>query len=311
MTQALALESGTIRLEASADRTGSCVRQRKRPNRIPPDGGATNALSWFDTTEETVELLSRTTGNRGSVEPQPETQGEPTTICTLAAGRRSVKFTLALRNMKRIIRNTFGITAIAVVAGCATGRTPDLRDCGKLSVGFGPGLGVDAQLGALSHPALGIGSWTRRVGWEDRYVAGLWKEGELHSPAANIAMGVVDGGPETIAGRINVSYIRFNEGVYGYHNRDALHFRKVPDYGCGGYWINTFKSKKKRRNMSTFHQATNLELGASVLLISARVGVNPLEILDFILGFVGLDIAKDDPERTGTKKPTTESTPTN
>ncbi len=28
--------------------------------------------------QETVELLSRTTGNRGSVEPQPETQGEPT-----------------------------------------------------------------------------------------------------------------------------------------------------------------------------------------------------------------------------------------
>ncbi len=39
-----------IRLEALAITVGSCVRQHERPNRIPPDGGATNALSWFDTT---------------------------------------------------------------------------------------------------------------------------------------------------------------------------------------------------------------------------------------------------------------------
>ncbi len=210
--------------------------------------------------------------------------------------------------MKRIIRNTLCITFLGIVAGCATGRTSDLRDCGKLSIGFGPGLGVDAQLGALSHPALGIGSWTRRIGWEDRYVAGLWKQGELHSPVANAAMSVVDGGPDTIGGRLNISYIRFHEGVYGYHNGDSLHFEKVPDYGYGGRWINTFKSKKKRKNMSSFNQATTLELGASVLLVSARVGINPLEILDFILGFAGIDIAKDDPKKEEKKKPTTEST---
>ena len=199
--------------------------------------------------------------------------------------------------MKRIIRTILGIISLAIVAGCATGRMSDLRDCGKLSIGVGPGLGVDAQLGAISHPSLGIGSWTRRIGWEDRYVAGLWKEGELHSPVANIAMSVVDGGPDTICGRMNISCIRFNEGVYGYHNRDHLHFKKVPDYGYGGRWINTLKSGKGQKNMTTFHQATNLELGVSALLISARVGINPLEIVDFILGFVGLDIAKDDPKK--------------
>jgi len=30
-------------------------------------------------------------------------------------------------------------------------------------------------------------------------------------------------------------------------------------------------------------------------VVAARVGINPLEILDFLLGFLGLDIAGDDP----------------
>ena len=40
---------------------------------------------------------------------------------------------------------------------------------------------------------------------------------------------------------------------------------------------------------------TDLQLGAHLLLINARLGFNPLEFLDFLLGFAGVDIAGDDP----------------
>ncbi len=54
----------------------------------------------------------------------------------------------------------------------------------------------------------------------------------------------------------------------------------------------------------------DFEAGATLGIVSARAGINPLEIIDFLLGFVGVDIAKDDPEKEDGEKPTTESTPT-
>jgi hypothetical protein len=35
----------------------------------------------------------------------------------------------------------------------------------------------------------------------------------------------------------------------------------------------------------------------SLGVVSIRAGINPLEILDFLLGFLGFDIAGDDPPR--------------
>jgi len=45
----------------------------------------------------------------------------------------------------------------------------------------------------------------------------------------------------------------------------------------------------------TFHNATDLSAGVTLGVVSARAGLNPLEIIDFALGFVGLDIGRDDP----------------
>ena len=44
-----------------------------------------------------------------------------------------------------------------------------------------------------------------------------------------------------------------------------------------------------------FQTATDLQAGAHLLLINARAGFNPLEFLDFLLGFAGIDLAGDDP----------------
>jgi len=46
----------------------------------------------------------------------------------------------------------------------------------------------------------------------------------------------------------------------------------------------------------------DLSAGAVIGIISARVVINPLELVDLGLGFVGLDIGGDDPEPKGTTK---------
>jgi len=59
----------------------------------------------------------------------------------------------------------------------------------------------------------------------------------------------------------------------------------------------------------SFHELTDLEIGGTLLVFSARAGINPLEIVDFVFGFVGIDIANDDPKKEDKEKPTTESRP--
>ena len=57
-----------------------------------------------------------------------------------------------------------------------------------------------------------------------------------------------------------------------------------------------FNLGRDRRSIRSFgqpHQEMD-EVGATLGVFSARVGLNPLEMIDLILGFGGLDIANDD-----------------
>ena len=60
-------------------------------------------------------------------------------------------------------------------------------------------------------------------------------------------------------------------------------------------WLPIPGLAKETSPLFSFNTATDLQLGAHLLLINARLGFNPLEFLDFLLGFGGLDIAGDDP----------------
>ena len=53
-----------------------------------------------------------------------------------------------------------------------------------------------------------------------------------------------------------------------------------------------FSTAKHSKNLRV------MQVGATLLLIGARVGFNPLEFFDFLLGFAGYDIAGDDPDST-------------
>jgi hypothetical protein len=196
----------------------------------------------------------------------------------------------------KIIRNILAVVCIAIIAGCATGRTADLRDCGRFSVGVGPGLGLEAEIGVIANPSLGIMSVTRRVGFEDRNVIGIWDDWEIYAPVISIVAIT-----QKHKGKYDVSYSRSVEQVlYPSATRS-------PRSQKAGRWIN-IKSLDNGRPM--FNRATNIEVGASLLFVSARAGINPLEIVDFILGFFGIDIANDDPKKKDKEKPTTKSTPT-
>lgn len=184
------------------------------------------------------------------------------------------------------------LASTLTLTGCATGRIADLRDCGRLSVGAGPNFGIQARLGALTHVSLGMGAENRaHYGWESRYVYGRWLESDGFWPMALILAGFLQESATLKGCALDTTYVRWIEDDW---------LINPPPYRVG-HLLNIWN--RDNPQSSFIKHATDFECGVAPLLFSARVGINPLEIADFLLGFAGIDIAGDD-----AKDPMTSST---
>ena len=186
--------------------------------------------------------------------------------------------------------------------GCAPGRLADLRDAGLFSVGVGLGLSADAKVGALTHPSLGVATATADLGFDSRDVYGSFYAARASEPYATW-LGYEKG--KSVLGALNDSGLRVAFEVYewsasfaaigtgiGEERPEILGEVKGVELDgtvTRGRWLGT-------GDPVTFNSATDLQLGATLLFVSARAGVNVLETFDLLLGFVGLDIAGDDQE---------------
>jgi len=173
------------------------------------------------------------------------------------------------------------MAGITLGSGCVSqGRWEDLQDCGLASVGVGWGLSGNVKLGVIGHLSAGLPTRTVRVGHESRDVSGIWTEEEL--PAA--------GWRDRPEHSPYVSYVRANCSQA--HATMPLEV---------GRWLNLAAPDFK----ASFHQMDDIQVGLTLGVLSARVGINRLETLDLLLGFVGLDIAGDDtpPSKTATPPP--------
>lgn len=193
------------------------------------------------------------------------------------------------------------IVFVAFCSGCrsiAPGRMLDLGDCGTLGVGAGYGLDATVQAGALAEASLGIGHNIRYRGWNGHTSVTEWQNAQLSWPPSlfmsAMAMGMAQSDccllpPETFYAvpdpeRMGAPPRPGNRTPAG---TESKHF---------GYAL-PLLSEQGRRRTGTFHNATRVEAEATLCVVSVRAGLNPLEILDFLLGFLGFDIAGDDPPR--------------
>ncbi len=195
------------------------------------------------------------------------------------------------------------VGAIALFAlGCAPGRMADLQDSMSLSMGIGVGIAADAKAGMITHPTFGSVTASAMVGSDSRDVAGSFYQisssfphsmfwaGKEGMPAGQVmnstgwraafevkeftAAFVAIGHPtanttEVVSGMV--------EGVEAEGTLDDARWLPLPPE-------------------VSFNEATDLQVGATLLLVSARAGLNPLEFLDFLFGFAGVDMAGDDPK---------------
>ncbi|MBT3201208.1 MAG: hypothetical protein HN350_15010 [Phycisphaerales bacterium] len=160
--------------------------------------------------------------------------------------------------------------------GCTQARLNDLNDCGRISIGPAFGLDVYLKLGALTQPSLGIASMSIKLGHEDRYLSGIWHEG----------VGAWPGGlftPNTFG-----NFRGEGCNVSGYHNLGPY-----PGGGDRSYWLPLLSADTVYDPLA-FNEFCDLQIGGTLLVVSVRAGINPPEIVDFVVGFFGLDIAEDD-----------------
>jgi hypothetical protein len=201
------------------------------------------------------------------------------------------------------------VLSLIVWVGCAPGRVADLRDSGRLSAGLGLGLSADVKLGDLTHPSLGAFAVSAQLGFESRNIDGPWYEASVSDPYAlswfrreNVPWGYA----------LNLSGWR---GVW--ESLDWLDAvdeldewvdqEPLPETGTVvegerldqsvkvSRWLPITGGHGEPGRLWSFNTATDLQVGAHLILVNARVGFNTLEFIDFLLGFAGYDIAGDDP----------------
>jgi hypothetical protein len=193
------------------------------------------------------------------------------------------------------------LMVVLLLVGCAPGRMADLRDSGRLSLGIGAGLSVDAKAGALTHPSLGTAYASAKLGFDSRDVDGAFYEVGTSDPhaafwaskeGASLGQALNDSGWRAA---FEVHEYRAALVAVGYppgQDRPEVLVAEVRGEELDGTlekatWLPLDPDL-------SFNNATDFQVGATALIVSARAGLNALELLDFVLGFVGLDIAGDD-----------------
>jgi len=192
--------------------------------------------------------------------------------------------------------------------GCAPGRLADLRDTGRIGLGLGLGLSADAKIGDLTHPAVGLASASVMYGFESRLVDGIWYEGRVSDPYASYWWRREQ---QSWGWSLNSSGWR---GVWESADLqeaigeldDPIDHEGPPSSGTvadgefldasleASRWLPLPGGPEGMPQPWRFNSATDLQLGAHLVLVNARAGFNLLEFLDFALGFAGFDIAGDD-----------------
>ncbi|MFQ5504670.1 MAG: hypothetical protein ACE5F1_07740 [Planctomycetota bacterium] len=193
-------------------------------------------------------------------------------------------------------------------------RGLDLADCFKFNIGAGLGLAVDMRATDYFAPGLGYLSYTANVGWDDRDTHGTWKEVVVVNTPRAVweVIGSVEEerlSSETMPSEriarlalasvflANERWIRRDEtGQVTVELYSLFNFAPVSSFlraaDPGGYLVHEGETAELKEK--EFWDTGWFEIGATAGFVHLRAGVNPLQMIDFACGLLGLDPAKDD-----------------
>ena len=192
------------------------------------------------------------------------------------------------------------VAILAAIAGCATpvgtyakDRGNDFADMFKLS--GGPKLGIHADVQATDFVHLGLGGGVGYVGgFYGREIDG-GMEGDVNLPVVQIASLFSSGQKNSNENHIPAALV-----IHGHLERMDIEGHFPKDY-CGdkcfispliaGAWVGKDKQEIKDK---PFYRLFDIESGVTIGVVGVRVGFSPGELVDFFLGWTGIDIVSDD-----------------
>ena len=170
------------------------------------------------------------------------------------------------------MKRTIAVVAVLLLSGCAyfEPRGRDLGDIFRLEGSIGVGLQANATAGELLH--LGIGSSRR---WSGGWAYGMStseRRVEDHFPLSFVSSCL-------------------NPEITGLHTLKSGGGPEHPQHRCAAVAPGAFSSGTVRKPAMQYF---NLEVGFMAVVLGVEAGFNPAELVDFVLGIFGLDIAGDD-----------------
>jgi hypothetical protein len=171
-------------------------------------------------------------------------------------------------------------------AGCSyfSARWRDFTDIASVGIGPGGGLGVRAGATRLFAVEVMAQKDESFVGWRARNWR--WTESSYGIPFSFWRMPSL--GEEKVPERGPFDIITTSRRRTLYPNRPEVEDLR-----------HTLFVLSRARGLRTM-DLLNVELGASALIGGVEVGVRPLEIVDFLLGWFTIDIGRDDAVKFGT-----------
>jgi hypothetical protein len=196
-------------------------------------------------------------------------------------------------------------------------RVFDFFDCFKVNAGYGLGLTLDFKVTDWLAPGLGYMSYSKVWGWENRERSGYWEEWVvINTPRGvwELSLGAnenregfeagISSNENKVARLALASVFLANERwlrdpgsqkvvieLYSLFNFAGIsNFIRVIDPREKFLGIGEFAEIKEKKTI----RKGFFEVGATVGVFHGRFGVNPFEIFDFLLGFVGIDFPEDD-----------------
>ena len=194
-------------------------------------------------------------------------------------------------------------------------RIADFFDCFKVSVGYGLGLTLDVKATDWFAPGLGYMSYSRVFGWDSRDLYGVWDEWvvintprgvfEANFGQDDYSKSIYEGGDEQRVVRVALASIFLANERW---TRDSstqsaqielyslFNFSGIPEYIRLLDPRERFLRKGEVAEIrnKTFWEKGFVEVGATFVFVHCRFGLNLFELVDFLVGIGGGDLAQDD-----------------
>ena len=199
----------------------------------------------------------------------------------------------------------FLILILSLTSGCATyikSRANDLADCFTARVGLNYGIGVRTQVTDYVCISAGLSYCEKDIGFFGREMhdlsVGWWCVGvpisQILAPPVFILLGLFGDDPKIGLGLLLGTDTRFDSRFGARSSLLGINTTEFTEHGESGVFLFPATLQEVYPTKPFLRHKFFVEGGVTLFCVGFDAGFNPVEFVDFLLGWTTLDITGDD-----------------